>query len=608
LIFGDPNNLNADGTANVGIRRRVIEDGGRIQSYHTTTKYVVGGFKGDLGPQFKWEIFGQYGANDRNQTNANDLSYNATQQAVNAVTGPGGVAQCADPSGGCVPLNLFTTAPISAASLAYISENGYIKNHYEQEIGGGSVTGTLDAVKSPLAAKGAAVAAGVEYRREEGYQSVSAAEASGDLIYYGPEAAVPSASFDVKEIYGELKLPLVTDKPFFQELGLEGGIRYSAYTNHTTGGTNKNDQITYKFGGDWTPVEGIRFRAIYNRAVRDPNINELNAPVSQSGTDNIAHDPCAGTVPAAYQSICIAQGAPAALVKAGTISDVIAGQVNELSGGNTNLQPEKASTITVGTVLAPPSLPAFHMTVDYYHIKIADYVSSLNAQEIVSGCFGGGEPQLCNLIVRDTVNGQLSGSTTAGVEELLINIADVRTSGIDVSADYKFHLGHDSSLTMAVAGTYILNWDFFNGGQDTPCAGHYGDACSFPDGGTGPQGAPMPRWKHIVSATYKNGPFSFYAAWRFLSAVTEDPVDVAANASDPLAVYRVPSYSYFDTTAGFDVGENYKLRLGVKNIFNIDPPIVGGNSASAGVNSGNTFPTVYDPLGRTFFFNLTVKY
>lgn len=608
LIFGDPNNLNADGTANVGIRRRIIEDGGRIESYSTKTKYVVGGFKGELGAKFNWEIFGQYGANDRHLNEANDLSYANTQQAVNAVPGPNGTVQCADPSGGCVPLNLFTLAPISAASLAYVSESGQIDNHYEQEIGGGSLSGTLDALKSPFAANGAAVAAGVEYRREKGNQSVSAAESSGDLIYYGESSAVPSASFDVKEVYGELKLPLVSDKPFFQELGFEGGIRYSAYTNHTTGGTNKNNQVTYKFGGDWTPIAGLRFRALYNRAIRDPNINELNEPITPNGTDNIAHDPCAGTVPTAYQPICIAQNAPANLVRAGAIPDVIAGQVNQLTGGNTGLKPEKAGTITIGAVLAPPSLPAFHLTVDYYHIKISDYIASANAQQIVSGCFAGGDTTLCNLIVRDPIHGELSSSATSGVEELLINVASLRTSGIDVTADYKFRFSHDSSLTLAMAGTYIINWDFLNGGTDTSCAGHYGSACSFPDGGTGPQGAPMPKWKHIVSATYENGPFSLYTAWRLLGSVTEDSIDVAANASAPLVVYRIPSYSYFDMTAGFAVSENYKLHIGVKNIFNIDPPVVGGTSGSSGTNSGNTFPTVYDPLGRTFFVNLGVKF
>ncbi len=606
LIFSDPDNLNADGTANVAIGRRIVEDGGRVESFSTKVKYIVGGFKGSLGPKFNWEVFGQYGSNDRHLNEANDISYARTQQAIDAVT-VNGVAQCADPSGGCIPLNVFSTAPISAASLSYISETGTIDNHYEQEIGGGSISGSLDALKSPFASDGAAVAAGVEYRREEGSQSVSASESSGDLLYYGESNAVPAGSFNVKEVYGEIKMPLVTDKPFFQELGFEGGIRYSAYTNHTVGGTNKNNQLTYKFGGDWTPVAGLRLRALYNKATRDPNLNELDEPVTPNGTDNIAHDPCAGTVPAAYQSICIAQGAPANLVKAGSIPDVIAGQVNELTGGNPNLKPEKATTITLGAVLAPPSLPAFHMTVDYYHIKISDYIASANAQQIVSGCFGG-DSALCSFIIRDPIHGELASSATSGVEELLINVASLRTSGIDVTADYKFHLGHDSSLTLGVAGTYIINWDFLNGSADTSCSGHYGSACAFVDGGTGPQGAPMPKWKHIVSATYQNGPFSFYGAWRLLGSVTEDAVDVVANASNPYAVYRIPSYSYFDATAGFDIADKYKLRVGVKNMFNIDPPIVGGNSGSSGVNAGNTFPTVYDPLGRTFFVNLTLQY
>ena len=601
LIFGDPGNLNADGTANVGIRRRIVETGGRIQAFQSNTKYVVGGFRGELGSKFHWDVFGQYGSTDRNETLYNDLSYNRTQQAVNAVSTPNGPA-CADPSGGCVPINLFTTTPLSGPGLAYVLANGHQKNHYEQEVAGGSLNGTLDFLRSPWAAKGAAVAVGVEYRREEGSQSVDAAYGSGDLIYYGQGTEVPGASFNAKEIFGELKMPIISDKPFIQQLNFEGGLRYSAYTNNTTAGTNKYNELTYKFGGDWTPVEGLRFRALFNRSIRDPNVNELNSPLTQGGTDVLTTDPCANGRPqtnAALAAVCIAQGAPANLVHTGVIQDVIANQVNILTGGNTGLRPEKSDTITIGAVFAPAHT-GLHVTVDYYHIKITDYITSFSSQGTSDNCFVKNISSFCSLFVRNSINGQLSGGVTVGVVESLINIASLTTSGIDVTADYRIRLTHNSSLTFNMAGTYVDSW-VFNAGGPIQCAGRYGNACSFFEGGAGNSGNPIPHWKHIASLTYQVGKFSLYGAWRYMGAVTEDSSTVSL-------LPRIASYSWFDATATVDLTKNLEVRLGIKNMFNLNPPNVGAAAGSSGANQGNTFPQVYDPLGQTFFASASVKF
>ena len=602
LIFGDPANLNPDGTANVGIRRRITETGGRIEKFVSTTKYIVGGFTGDLGPNFTWDVSGQYGIDKRNSTLLNDLSYSRTQQAVNAVQGPNGPA-CADPSGGCVPVNLFTTTPLSGPGLAYILANGHQSNTYEQIVAGGSVTGTLDFLRSPLASKGAAIAVGVEYRRESGSQSVDAAYGSGDLIYYGQGTAIPNASFDVKEAFGELKMPLITDKPFIQDLSFEGGVRYSAYKNNTVAGSSKYNEVTYKLGGGWSPVTGLRFRGLFNRAVRDPNLYELNAPLVQGGTDVLSTDPCANGRPqgnSTLAAICIAQGAPANYVNSGVIQDVISNQVNILTGGNPKLRPEKSNTITLGVVFSPPHTK-LHLTVDYYHIKISDYISSASSQTISDNCFNRNISSFCSLFVRSPINGQLNNGVSVGVLETLVNIASLKTSGVDVTADYTLDLPHDSSLTFSIAGTYVKSWVFNNSGASQSCAGLYGNACSFYESGAGNSGNPIPRWKHIASVTYKNGPFNLYTAWRFFGAVSEDQ----STQSD---LPHIPSYSWFDATAGFDATDNLQFRVGVQNMFNIDPPNVGATAGSSGANQGNTFPQVYDPLGRTFFVNVSLKY
>ncbi|WP_428332684.1 TonB-dependent receptor plug domain-containing protein [Novosphingobium sp.] len=604
LIFGDPGNLNADGTANVGIRRRITEGGGRVEKFKNQVYFGIVGARGDIGTTWHYDVSAQYGVQKRHSDFLNDLDYNKTTQAINAVAGPGGVAQCADPSGGCVPLNVFSNTPLSAASLAFIEANGSQDNHYTQFVTSGSIGGDVGFLTSPLATKAPAVSVGAEYRSETGSQLVDANYGSGNLIYYGQGTSVPEASFNVKEAFGELKLPLVTDKPLFQSLGLEAGGRYSAYTNNTTDGTRKNNQFTWKIGGDWAPVSDIRFRVLFNRAIRDPNIKELNSPVTQAGTDVLQTDPCSQGRPrgnAALAATCIAQGAPANLVNTGTIQDVIANQTNINAGGNTQLNPEKANTFTAGIVLSPSFIPGLHITADYYKIKIKGYIVADGAQDISNQCFNNNLSAYCALIVRNNINGQLTGSANAngqfpGVSEVLVNLGTAEVQGLDVTADYRKRFANGNSLTLAAGGTYVGQYYFNPGGGATAfnCAGKFGNTCAAVVGN------PVPRWKHTVTAIYDAGQFTLSAKWRLIGSVNEDV------GTDEL-VSHIQAYSYFDATVGFVVNKQFNFRVGMTNIFNIQPPVVGGSAGSSGTNSGNTFPNVYDALGRTYFAGFTMK-
>lgn len=605
LIFGDPTNLNPDGTANVGIRRRVTETGGRIEKFRSDVYYGVGGIKGELGSSLHYDVFAQYGVSKRHEDLLNDLDYNKLSQAINAVPGAGGTVVCADPSGGCAPINLFTLNPVSPAALNFVLANGAQDNRYTQFVTGASLAGDLGFLKSPWSDKPAAFAFGVEYRSETGSQIVDANYGSGNLIYYGQGTSVPHASFNVKEVYGELKLPLAEGRPLLESLSLEAGARYSAYTNHTVDGTNKNNQFTFKLGAEWAPVRGLRFRTMFNRAVRDPNINELNSPITQAGTDNLNTDPCALGRPqgnATLAAICIAQGAPASLVNSGVIQDVISGQTNINVGGNTALKPEKANTFTAGVVVNPSWLRNFNLTVDYYKVKITDYIAKDSAQDISNQCFTNNNASYCSLFVRSNITGQLTGSPNSngqfpGVNELYVNIASLQTQGVDVSADYHFDLGTDSRVRLGFSGTYVGQWLYSPGGAAAPftCAGKFGNVCSLNTGN------PIPRWKHTADLTYEGRDWSITTRWRLIGAVSEDD-------EPAFKVQHIPSYSYFDSTLSFDVAKKFTFRVGVQNIFDIDPPIVGGTAGSSGTNAGNTFPQVYDFLGRTFFAGISAQF
>ncbi|TPG40672.1 TonB-dependent receptor [Sphingomonas koreensis] len=583
MFFPAGAGANADGTTTIGIRRRITESFGRVQNWTSNNWQIVSGLRGDFGGDYHWEVFGQYGETHRQQKLLHDLSYNAVSQAIDAVAGPNG-PQCRDTSNDCIPLNVFTASVIPADSLAFILANGAVDNKITQLVTGADLSGDIGFLQSPLASHPAAFSIGGEYRRETGASIADANYASGDLIFYGQGQNI-TGHYDAKEIYTELKIPLVQERPLFYSLDLEGGFRYSDYSS-------VGNVYTYKGGGNWSPVEGVRFRGIYQRAVRAPNIYELYSPVV-GGTGSLNNDPCAGAnVSTAIAPICLAQGAPSV----GNIPAPISGQINVFTGGNPDLKAEKSDTFTAGVVINPPSLRALSLTVDYYHIKISNAIDITPPQAVINDCFlisGDPTSDVCKSIHRNPLNGTLSGNLEYGVPQTLGNIAEKKTSGVDVALNYGGDVG-GLRYGLSFAGTYTI--DFTQ--KPSPlspgiqCAGRFGSACNPLE--------PIPKWKHTFDVTLGTGQVNFITRWRYFGGVRED-------AATDILVSRVPAQNYFDETVSFDVDHRFDLRLGINNVFNKKAPILG-DTVGNDMNSASTFPGVYDILGRTFFASVTSKF
>ena len=235
-------------------------------------------------------------------------------------------------------------------------------------------------------------------------------------------------------------------------------------------------------------------------------------------------------------------------------------------------------------------------------MKISNYIATDSAQDISNQCFNNNIAAYCSLIVRSNITGQLTGSPNSngqfpGISEVNVNIASLKTQGIDISADYKFDFADDTSLQLDFAGTYVGQWLYSPGGAAPAfsCAGKFGNICSLNTGN------PIPRWKHTASITYQGHGWSIDTKWRLVGEVSwDDPTTFVLKS-------HIPAYNYFDSTVTFDLSRAFKLRVGVQNLTDTDPPIVGGSSGSAGTNAGNTFPQVYDFLGRTFFVGISAK-
>ncbi len=594
------------------ILRRNVEGGGRRDDLQHTNYRIVAGMRGDLSDVWSYDMYYYFARTNFAETYTNDFSVTRLGRALDVIDDPrtpgvDPICRAAlngtDPS--CVPWDIWATGNVTPAMLAYLQTPGFKRGNNDQTVASVSLTGNLGSwgIQFPWANSGVGVALGVEYRKEvldEQTDAAFSALPSSDLAGQGAPTLSIHGSFDVKEAFAEVRIPIVEDG-IFRYLGLEAGYRYSDYG--VQGRSFSTD--TYKVGLDFAPIRDIRFRAAYNRAVRAPNIQELFAPQRVALNGN--GDPCSGAAPSASLAACQAMGVSAA--QYGTIAGNPAGQYNGLIGGNPNLDPEIADTITIGVVLQPSFLPRLAITVDWFDIKIDSPIQPIGQDVILATCVQTLDPTFCGLVHRDQF-GSLWRTGAGFVIDTPQNIGEFSTRGIDVGVSYSLPISDTlGGLSFNLVGTWLDELITDNGVTDPyDCAGLYGLICTTPN----------PEWRHKLRVTYTHpSGLGLSAQWRYFSGVTLDRASdqaVLQGAFAPLNE-RIPSQSYFDLTLTARIGDHYNFRLGVNNILDRSPPIVGANGTSAVINactgvfcSGNTFPNVYDAMGRYIFAGVTLDF
>jgi len=605
---GPGGTFTADDTCQLFLGRRLVGNGDRRSTFNYDAYQMVIGAKGDLGSGWSYDVSAQYGNVLRTIYRTGDVDATRFQQGL--LVNPNGT--CEDPSGGCVPIDIFVTNGFSHTQQQFFTLNQASISTTSQWDMVGSVTGDLgaDGIKSPWAKDGVGVAFGSEYRREASNFQPDDNVNAGTGLGFGGSPAV-HGSYNVKEVFAEMNVPLVEGVPFFQNLSLDGAYRYSSY--NIEGVTN-----TYKYGAQWNPSDDVMFRGSFQRAVRAPNINELFQPSAIGQL--AANDPCAagGTASAA---LCEATGVPAANYHSNGLV-CPSGQCTEAAGGNPNLKPEVADTRSVGVVLTPTFLDGFTATVDYYDIKIAGFVGAIGGSvpNVLAGCYStvfnptqSAANAFCQAIHRDSA-GRIFGSTLAGghVDQFLSNAANVQTKGVDFEVNYQRDLddmGWGTGLgSFAINNVTSYLQSFKQQVASTApvqeCKGTFGDVCTV--NGTG--GSPLPVWKANTRFTWYSpgSDISVSLLWRHLSGVVFDEVKLNG-FFDPISG-KLPSVDYFDLAGTWNITSAFELRAGINNLFEKAPPLVDQGLANAGVDSGNTFPGTYDVMGRTFFVGGSLKF
>jgi outer membrane receptor protein involved in Fe transport len=591
-------------TAQVGIGRRNVEGGQRTDAFHHQSYRIVLGLKGEISEPWSYDTSVVFGRVNAHEKLANDISLSRLSNALNVVS-VGGVATCqsvvdgTDPA--CVPYNIYSAGGVTPAALAYITEGGSQSGFAKRTIVSGQLVGDLGkyGVKSPLAIDGVNVAVGAEYRTESVRYTPDTAYSTGDLLVTG--AAHPTeGTFHVSEVFTELKVPLVQDRPFVKRLMLSASDRYAHYTPQ--GNVN-----AFGFGLEWAPIEPIHLRGSISRAVRAPNAYELFTS-QVLGQVNFV-DPCAGAAPTATAAQCARTGVTAA--QYGNIA--VQSSINVLTGGNPKLKPETADTVTVGFVLTP--LRSVLFSADYWRIKVKQYVGALPGTYTIDTCLNTGDPYYCGLVKRDA-SGSLStgnGDAAGRVIGTRFNTGSYGTSGIDFEGRAVWDLesvgAKEGDLSFSFTGSVSLDNPIHvtPGVSEFDCTGLFGPNCS----GAGPT-SPVPHWRHRLRTTWNTGHQSEVSLnWRHIGSLRSEFTSTNVNLFNPGNVYaidsHIPAYDYFDLDGSIDVTSHLTVRAGVNNLADRKPPVIGFTANPLLVN-GNMAAGMYDVLGRYLFLAVTLKY
>ncbi|MEO1201743.1 MAG: TonB-dependent receptor [Pseudomonadota bacterium] len=588
--------------AAVQIRRRNVEGGGRRNAIRHTSYRAIGGIRGNLDDVWSYDASAQYSALTYSNQADNffniDRVVNALEVRIDPNTNQPACQVAIDGSDtSCVPYNPFGVGTVTQGALDYMAAPGFRGGAITQTIFNGTVTGDLGeyGIKSPFAGEGIISVFGVEWREETLEQTNDFLIGSGAL---GNPRADVIGGIAVREAFAEFSIPLIQDASFAQDLTFTGAYRFSDFYR-TTG-----DQNTYAAGLAWQPIDDVRLRAQFQRATRSPNPIELFAPQNRfefnlSQLPNGAFDPCAGPNPARSFEECARTGVTQA--QYGQIL-IVGPQFNNLTGGNEDLMVETSDTVTIGAIFTPRFIDGLTLSIDYFDITVDDFIGTVPESISLDNCLDNNDPFFCSLIVRDPVTGALAGNENAFVIATNVNTGSLKTSGFDILGTYEFDVsdGNYGSMRIDYMGTVLDSLEKvpLPGEPAFECAGFFSPTRAE-------CGVSSPEYRHRVPVTWYT-PWSDMSAqlvWRYFGEATQFGTDGDTRTS------KLDAVSYFDLNLSATVLDFVDLRIGINNLFDEQPPLsteVGGAGGSFG--TGNTFPGVYDALGRFMFVGTTVTF
>lgn len=494
----------------------------------------------------------------------------------------------------CVASRVFGPNGFSQAAQDYFLAEINVQEKNQQQDALGYVSGELFDF---WGAGRIGLALGAEWRKET-TQAIGRSASTGDRFLFlntGPDFA--KVSYETKEYFGEVNVPLLSDVFLAKKLEIGGAFRRSEYTT-----IGKVD--TYNFNLLWRPIEDIMFRATSGKSVRAPTLGETYRPATQ--TFATITDPCDARVitnltdakiKANRTTNCAALGIPA-----GT-NIIYTSSVQGKNAGNPFLKPEKSFSLTASMVITPRFWPNSTFVFDYYEIDIKDVIAAVTAQTAANQCVSGEVLNVATCATVTRIGATASGTTPAyGMIDFIqgsVNYARTTNRGIDFQ--YLYHtdvekiIGLDwGRLDYKLSGNYLFEQhDFTNITSPN----------EHTDNETG-LGLPRVRFSSKVTWSVNDKlSISWNADWQasqWLANGTR-PYDTDDIKADPdnreTRFYSTPAFVQHDFTVQYAPKEHLLVRAGVVNAFDEEPARWLGNTSSDN----------FDLFGRRFFLGFNYK-
>lgn len=582
----------------VGVPYKGWDENYKVQQY-------LGGLKGDITEGWTFDGFVAYDRSVHSSIMHNAVLKSRVQQLLSAPDG--GASLCA---GGFNPFGDANARSLSDACRAYITKDAVSKERLSQTQAQLQINGKLfdlGAGPAQIALVGGYRRNTYEYAPDFDVTPASGFAPSGNVEAFAAQLPVSRVGINVKELAGQIDIPLISGKPFFEELGIGAAARVSDYS--VTGSVT-----SYEADMRWKPVESILFRGSYQRAVRAPNIAELFSPPQNAqlalGTPPASlGDPCdvrssarTGANGAKVAALCVAQGVPAAQISTYQFQTTATGST---TAGSLTVTPEKADTFNLGFVFNAPRgggvFGDFSLSVDYYNISIKNVISAIPGGTVLAGCYNlnGSNPNYsptdanCALISRDG-NGQLLNVNTP-----FKNLGALKTDGVEVQVHWGIgvpFVAQSGRLYVDSAIGYLANYKV----QLLPGAAFL-DYTGISNGSVFDAGAVPPRatpkWKALTTFGYRSDGLSFGLRWKYQNALD----DVSRINSPNNVALGVPSYQTWDLFSSVKVNDRFELRGGVNNLFDRGLPFVASNQTL-------TDTAQYDVVGRSFYVGVRATF
>ena len=568
-------------------QRRFAQAGGRVYETDNDVTQILGGLRGTIGDRdLNWDVHFSYGETDTtDRTISGSVNFAAVQDIIDS-TDPltGESPLCA---GGFNPFG--GTDPLSPACLAFVSRTPVNSTTLEQTV----LEGLLEGRLMDMPAGEARFALTAQFRENSYEFNPDPDIAAGELANLA-SSAFTEGTIEALEVGGEVLMPLISDGNTIDSMNLTLGLRFSDYD---PAGSN----TTYKAEIDAQMTESLMLRGGYQRAVRAPNVEEffrasllrvqpfLDVCSSRYRGVSVDRD--------AELALCAEQGADPGYTQGGSSAPTI-------TNGNPNLIPEEADTFTLGGVYDTQfGDVGVQVSLDYYNIEIENAIETLTAQQIMTKCFnldGTSNPTYDNnYIACQQINRPVFAPATTSfdldpVNQPILNLGGLKTSGIDISAGISFPVerlgwgGRGGSVSFRTLTSILNDYDIQA----------FSDERFIDFGGTVSTTQAFPELKMFNSVTVQTGPATVTAIWRHIGEM-DDVSTAGGTASD---IEGADSFNYIDLVGRFDIGDRFELYGGINNLTDETPPQIGGEAVGGLFSATNQ--GVYDGIGRMFYAGL----